>query len=237
MDTGAATAVGAVGAAVASGSGMSSAGGVGGFGPAAGVVVSSSSSAMQGGLLSSAGSMGSSGTAAAAAASAAASAAAAAKARSWAPLAHHIAAECLWTTSSTSSITSNLTTSIGSSSLSPALSAQQCESLVMGQCMAVVTSLTLWVGVSVILFFVILNEQHSKWRWWHSSSARWQQQGRGASARTPFVYTSTSVWGFLAARLLYLHVLLDVPLLLLWVGSSSWYRGYAAQALGSFNLW
>jgi hypothetical protein len=85
------------------------------------------------------------------------------------------------------------------------------------------------VGVLVILFCVVLAEQHSKWRRWHSSGARWQ-------GHIPQVYAPVSVWRFLGTRLLHLHILLDVPLMLLWVGASSWYRQPTAE-LGGYNLW
>lgn len=145
---------------------------------------------------------------------------------SWAPLAQHIAAACVTGTAAAGAD--------GASSLAHAysghavLSGGDCQALLMGQCSAVVTTLTAWVGVLVILFFVVLSEQHSKWRWWHSAAARWQ-------GRPPHEYEATSGWGYVGLRLLYLHILLDLPLMLLWVASSSWYRQPTA-ALGDYNL-
>lgn len=144
----------------------------------------------------------------------------------WEPLAHHITAAC----GSASAATS--TSAFGGNSInssSSVLSAVDCESLVMGQCQAVVATFTLWVGVLVILFWVVLAEQHSKWRWWHSVNAHWQ-------GRIPSVFAATTAGAFLSMRLLYLHVLLDVPLIVLWVGTSSWLR-QPTLALGSYNLW
>ena len=140
----------------------------------------------------------------------------------WVAVAHRVNAACsrVGTTSSTSSAMSGVGLQ---------LAAADCEQLQMGQCMAVVTTLTLWVGVLVILFFVVLAEQHSKWRWWHSNAARWL-------GRPPQVYAPTSGLSFLGLRLLYLHILLDIPLMLLWVGTSTFYRQPTA-ALGDFNLW
>lgn len=137
----------------------------------------------------------------------------------WSPLADHLAAACVYRAPSGSS-------SGSSSSLSP----MDCEVLLMGQCTAVVTTLTLWVGVLVILFCVVLSEQHSKWRWWHSSGARLQ-------GRPPQVYAPTSALTFLGCRLLYLHIILDVPLMLLWVATSSWYRQPTAALGVKLNLW
>lgn len=146
----------------------------------------------------------------------------------WAPLAHHVTAACMSASLNTTSAFSSSSRSSSPSS-SGELSACDCDSLIMGQCLAVVTTFTVWVGVLIIMFFVVLAEQHSKWRWWHSSGARWQ-------GPTPHAYEPLSVWAFLGARLLYLHVLLDLPLMLLWVGTSSWYRQPTA-ALGAYNLW
>jgi hypothetical protein len=95
--------------------------------------------------------------------------------------------------------------------------------------MALVNTLTLWAGVCVILLCVVLAEEHSQWRWWHSSGAR----RLGAS---PPKYAPSTTWNFLCSRLLYLHILLDVPLMALWVGFTSWYR-QPPKALGDFNLW
>jgi hypothetical protein len=139
----------------------------------------------------------------------------------WAPVAHHISAACIPATTGMANVSS--------SSSSIMLSGPDCESLLMGQCLAVVTTFTVWVGVLVILFCVVLAEQHSKWRWWHSSGSRWQ-------GHIPQVYAHASVWRFLGTRLLYLHILLDVPLMLLWVGASSLYRQPIA-GLGGYNLW
>lgn len=174
--------------------------------PAAGAFPTSSSAARAGGSQASAGAAGISDTL-------------------WEPLAYHIIAAC------GSASAANSTSTFGGNSInsSNVLSAADCQSLVMGQCQAVVATFTLWVGVLLILFWVVLAEQHSKWRWWHSRSARWQ-------GRVPSMYATTTVWAFLGMRLLYLHVLLDVPLIVLWVATSSWLR-QPTLALGSYNLW
>ena len=145
----------------------------------------------------------------------------------WMPLANRIAATCI---AGASNSTLSGWTDSTSSGGGGVLSGPDCESLLMGQCMAVVTSLTLWVGVLVILFCVLLAEQHSKWRWWHSTGVHWQQ------GRVPTEYAPSCIWAFLGSRLLYLHVLLDLPLLLLWVGTSTWYR-QPIGAFGGYNLW
>lgn len=144
----------------------------------------------------------------------------------WEPLAHQITAAC-----GSAFSAANSTSTFGGNGINSisVLSAADCQSLVMDQCQAVVATFTVWVGVLVILFWVVLAEQHSKWRWWRSRGVRWQ-------GRIPSVYATTTVGAFLGMRLLYLHILLDVPLIVLWVGTSSWLR-QPTVALGSYNLW
>jgi hypothetical protein len=140
----------------------------------------------------------------------------------WAPVAQQITAACL--SSSRSSFGNTSDTSSSSSSI--VMSSSDCQSLLFGQCMALVTTVTLWVGVCVIMFCVVLAEDHSKWRWWHSSGAR-------RLGAPPPKYAAISTWSFLCSRLLYLHILLDVPLMVLWMGLTSWYR-QPVKALGGY---
>jgi hypothetical protein len=146
----------------------------------------------------------------------------------WKPTAGSIAAACATAAAAVGS-NAGSTGNVSSSSsngvvgdgalLQPPLSHaefdQQCSQVTLGQCIAVVNVVNLWVGVLLVLFVVLLVERYSKWQYLH-------QHGRALQA--PDAYKSKSRRTFLRTQLLQLHVLLDVPLLLLWMGFTNLHR-------------
>lgn len=104
----------------------------------------------------------------------------------------------------------------------PGLSAA-CAHLVLGQCQAVSRTISVWLGMLTVATLVLLSERVNKWTFVHRR-APWLLEVQGL----PAAYQQKSMWVFVRMQLLQLHVLLDVPLLLLWVGFCAWSRPDAA---------
>jgi hypothetical protein len=98
------------------------------------------------------------------------------------------------------------------------LTSSECTALLEGQCMAIVSTFSIWWGLCFTTFLLVVAEQLSKWQWLHTHGG-WMLPG------APALFRASSKGAFVRGLLLRLHCVLDVPLLLLWAGFSTAYIG------------
>lgn len=148
----------------------------------------------------------------------------------WQSTAHSIAAACVPNSSSNSSINNNgmlasplnrthSGAAAGSSSTAAVAESMDCSSLLQGQCVAVSRTILVWFGILVIAAVAIGLERYSKWLWVQKHTPA--MRGR---SNVPDLYKEKCWKSFIKSQLLQLHVLLDVPLVVLWFGFCYWSR-------------
>jgi hypothetical protein len=96
------------------------------------------------------------------------------------------------------------------------LTSSDCQALLEGQCMAIVSTFNVWWGLCFTTFLLVIAEQLSQWQWLHTHGS-WMMPG------APSLFRASSKAAFVRGLLLRLHCVLDVPLLLLWAGFSTAY--------------